>query len=251
MKSSAKSKSKAKGRKKNVSVAETLEAAVARPLIAPSILSADFAHLADEIKTVEMAGADWLHVDVMDGHFVPNLTIGPLVVEAIRPVTKLPLDCHLMVSNPEDWILPFARAGADIITIHAEAAPHLDRLLHGIRELGVKAGVSINPATPLAAIEEVLDLVDLVLIMSVNPGFGGQTFTPGSLIKIERMREMIERLNPKCNLEVDGGIKPSNIGKVRSAGADMFVVGSGVFNPDASVADSVAMLRESLASVDS
>lgn len=196
-------------------------------LLAPSILSADFAKLGDEIREVEAAGADWLHVDVMDGHFVPNLTIGPMVVEAIRPITKLPLDCHLMVSKPEDWLEPFAKAGADYITIHAEAAPHLNRQLSRIRELGCKAGVSINPGTPLTVIEEVLDLVDLVLIMSVNPGFGGQKFIEGALAKIERLAEV--RGSRQFVIEVDGGIKADNIARVRRAGADVFVAGSAVF----------------------
>jgi ribulose-phosphate 3-epimerase len=198
-----------------------------KALIAPSILSADFARLADEIASVEKAGADWLHVDVMDGHFVPNLTIGPLVVEAIRPLTKLPIDCHLMVSKPEEWLEPFAKAGADCITIHAEAAHHLDRQLSKIRELGCKAGVSINPGTSLAAIEEVLDSVDLVLIMSVNPGFGGQKFISSALNKIERLAEV--RGDRKFLIEVDGGIKSDNIAKIRQAGCDVFVAGSAIF----------------------
>jgi ribulose-phosphate 3-epimerase len=196
-------------------------------LIAPSILSADFSRLADEIRSVEEGGADWLHVDVMDGHFVPNLTIGPLVVEAIRPLTRLPIDCHLMVSRPEDWIEPFATAGADVITIHAEAAPHLDRQLNRIRELGKKAGVSLNPGTPLSAIEEVLDIVDLVLVMSVNPGFGGQKFIPTALDKVSRLATL--RGARGFVIEVDGGVKADNIGRLRSVGAEVFVAGSAVF----------------------
>lgn len=212
-------------------------------LIAPSILSADFARLADEVRSVEQAGAEWLHVDVMDGHFVPNLTIGPLVVEALRPITKLPLDCHLMVDRPEDWIEPFAKAGADVITIHAEAAPHLDRQLNRIRELGKKAGVSINPGTPLSAIEEVLDLVDLVLVMSVNPGFGGQKFIPGSLEKIRRLASL--RGARKFVIEVDGGLNAQTAGPVRQAGADVFVAGNAVFG-QADRAAAMRSLRQSI-----
>lgn len=196
-------------------------------LIAPSILSADFARLEAEVKSVEETGADWLHVDVMDGHFVPNLTIGPLVVSALKPKTKLPLDCHLMVSRPEEWVKPFASAGASVITVHAEATVHLDRLIHQIRETGCKAGVSINPATPLSAIEEVLDIVDLVLVMSVNPGFGGQKFIPSTVSKIERLVQA--RGARKFLIEIDGGVNASNIGMLRKAGVDVFVAGNAVF----------------------
>ncbi len=199
----------------------------AKKLIAPSILSADFSKLGDELKSVEQGGADWIHVDVMDGHFVPNLTIGPLVVQSIRPRTKLPLDCHLMVSRPEDWISPFAKAGADIITVHAEATPHLDRLIHQIKETGCKAGVSINPATSLSVLEEVLHLVDLVLVMSVNPGFGGQKFIESSVSKIERLRDARE--NHKFLIEVDGGVTDENAGRLAAAGTDVFVAGSAIF----------------------
>ena len=204
----------------------------ARPiLIAPSILSADFSKLGQEVAEAEKAGADWIHVDVMDGHFVPNITIGPLVVEAIRPITKLPLDCHLMVSQPGQWIEDFCKAGADWITVHAEATVHLDRVLHQIKDMGCKAGVSINPGTPLSAIEEVLDIVDLVLIMSVNPGFGGQKFIETSLSKVERLAQMRKaRGDRKFLIEIDGGIKTSNIRKCYEAGVDVFVAGSSVFS---------------------
>jgi ribulose-phosphate 3-epimerase len=196
-------------------------------LIAPSILSADFACLADEVRSVEKAGADWIHVDVMDGHFVPNLTIGPMIVKALRPVTKLPLDCHLMVSNPAQWVDEFADAGANSITVHAEATCHIDRVLHHIKERGCKAGVSLNPGTPIQVIEEVLDLIDLVLIMSVNPGFGGQKFIDGAVSKVERLAKM--RGNRKFLIEIDGGINASNIGMLAVAGVDVFVAGSAVF----------------------
>ena len=214
-------------------------------LLAPSILSADFSRLGDEVRSVEQAGADWIHVDVMDGHFVPNLTIGPLVVEALKPVTKLPLDCHLMVSRPQDWLEAFAKAGASVITVHAEAAPHLDRLLNRIRELGCKAGVSLNPSTPLSAIEEVLDIVDLVLIMSVNPGFGGQKFIEGSVSKVERLVKM--RGSRKFLIEIDGGVGTQNIGRLRQAGVDVFVAGSAVFS-GSDRAQSVRALRAAMGS---
>lgn len=201
---------------------------MSKALIAPSILSADFSRLGEEVRSVEEAGADWLHVDVMDGHFVPNLTIGPLVVQSLRPHTKLPLDCHLMICQPELWIEAFKDAGANQITIHGEATPHLDRVIHQIKEAGCLAGVSVNPGSSLNLIEEVLDLVDLVLVMSVNPGFGGQKFIPTTLSKVERLAKL--RGNRKFLIQLDGGITSKNIGSLRSAGADVFVAGSAIFS---------------------
>ena len=197
--------------------------------IAPSILSADFARLADEVGLVEQGGADLLHVDVMDGHFVPNLTVGPLVVEALRKVTKLPLDCHLMITNPDAYIGEFADAGADYLTVHVEACPHLHRTVQAIKERGVKAGVTLNPATSLMTLEEIVGDADLILIMSVNPGFGGQAFIPSSLRKIARARQLIDHAQSHALLEVDGGIKPDNAASVVAAGADILVAGSAVF----------------------
>ncbi len=198
-------------------------------LIAPSILSADFGHLADAVSQVEAAGADFIHVDVMDGHFVPNLTIGPPIVEALRPVTTLPLDVHLMMTNPDQFIPEFAQAGANYLTVHVETCPHLHRTIQLIKEHGVKAGVTLNPSTPIVTLEEVAHLVDLILIMSVNPGFGGQSFIPSSLDKIFRARELITRTHSSALLEVDGGIKVDNAGDIVRAGADVLVAGSAIF----------------------
>jgi ribulose-phosphate 3-epimerase len=198
--------------------------------IAPSILSADFARLGAEIRAIEAGGADYVHIDVMDGHFVPNITIGPLVVDAVRKVTSLPLDVHLMIENPDLYIPEFAKAGADIITVHQEAGAHLHRTVQLIHSLGKKAGVSINPATPVSTLEVILDELDLVLVMSVNPGFGGQSFIPACLPKIAALRREIERRGLAIELEVDGGVKTDNIGQIVSAGADVLVAGSAVFS---------------------
>ncbi|MEM1024571.1 MAG: ribulose-phosphate 3-epimerase [Myxococcota bacterium] len=199
--------------------------------IAPSILSADFGRLAEEIRSVDEAGADEIHVDVMDGHFVPNLTIGPLVVKAVRKVTQKPLDVHLMIANPDQYIEPFAEAGANTLTVHPEACTHLHRTLTRIRDLGCRAGVSLNPATPTEVLDYVLEDIDLVLVMSVNPGFGGQSFIPTMLPKIRRIKEALvsaERAS-SVDIEVDGGISPSTAGDVAKAGANLFVAGSAVF----------------------
>lgn len=197
--------------------------------IAPSILSADFSRLGDEIRAVEAAGADYIHIDVMDGHFVPNITIGPLVVEAARKVTSLPLDVHLMIENPDQYIPDFAAAGADIIVIHAEAVNHLHRTVQLIKSLGKKAGVSLNPATPLNVLDYILEDLDLVLLMTVNPGFGGQSFIEACLPKIHSLRAMLDRRGCEAELEVDGGVKASNIAGIAHAGANVFVAGSAVF----------------------
>jgi ribulose-phosphate 3-epimerase len=197
--------------------------------IAPSILSADFARLGDEIRAIEAGGADYVHIDVMDGHFVPNITIGPLIVEAVRKVTDMPLDVHLMIENPDQYIPDFAKAGADIITVHYEAVPHLHRTVQLIHSLDKKAGVSLNPATPVSSLEVILDELDLVLLMSVNPGFGGQNFIPSCLPKIEALRKEIDRRGLNIELEIDGGVKPANIAAIAGAGADVFVAGSAVF----------------------
>jgi ribulose-phosphate 3-epimerase len=199
-----------------------------RVLVAPSILSADFARLGEALHTLEAAGADWVHIDVMDGMFVPNLTLGPPVIKALRAHSGLPFDVHLMIEKPERYLEDFKNSGADIITVHAETCPHLHRTLTEIRRLGCKAGVSLNPSTPAAVLENVLDELDLILVMSVNPGFGGQKFIPNSLAKLRQIREMIGQR--PIWLEVDGGISPQNAAEVRAAGANVLVAGSAVFN---------------------
>jgi ribulose-phosphate 3-epimerase len=212
--------------------------------IAPSILSADFARLADAIHEAEAGGADWIHVDCMDGHFVPNLTIGAPVVKALKKETRLPLDVHLMIERPEQLVPAFVDAGADYLTVHVEAATHLHRTIEQIRELGAKPGVSLNPATPLVALDEILPYVDLVLVMSVNPGFGGQRYIPTSTQKIAALRKTLEdrHLWP-LEIEVDGGITPKTLPEVAAAGASVVVAGAAVFNREASVADNIAALR--------
>jgi ribulose-phosphate 3-epimerase len=214
--------------------------------IAPSILSADFTRLGEEIKAVEKAGADYIHIDVMDGHFVPNITIGPMIVEAARRATPLPLDVHLMILNPDQYVEEFRKAGADIITVHAEAVNHLHRSIQLIKSTGARAAVSLNPATPLEMLEYVLDDLDMVLIMTVNPGFGGQEFIRGALPKIKRLREMISARGLAVEIEVDGGINADTIGLASSAGADIFVAGSAVFKSK-DYKETIRGLRERMA----
>ncbi len=211
--------------------------------IAPSILSADFGRLAEEVRAVEAAGADVIHIDVMDGHFVPNLTIGPLVVRAIRPTTELPFDVHLMIEAPERYIEDFAEAGADWISVHVETCPHLHRTIQQIKSLGKWAGVAINPATPLEALDYILEEIDYVLIMSVNPGFGRQSFIPSSLRKIARLRELISQRGLSVAIEVDGGINLSTISQVSQAGAEIFVAGSAIYGTQ-NYQETILKLRE-------
>ncbi|MCF8721007.1 ribulose-phosphate 3-epimerase [Nitrospina gracilis] len=201
--------------------------------IAPSILSADFSRLGEEVKAVEKAGADWIHVDVMDGAFVPNITVGPPVVESLRKVTDLPLDCHLMIENADKYIADFVSAGADIISVHVEACPHLHRTIQTIKEHGIKAGVVLNPATTLFALDEIIEDVDMVLLMSVNPGFGGQKFIQQVLGKIQLLRNTLDQSDADIDVQVDGGVNPDNVNIVKKAGANVIVAGSAIFNaPD-------------------
>ena len=221
----------------------------ARPIISPSILAADFARLGEEARAVQSAGADWLHLDVMDGHFVPNITIGPDVVKAIRPHVSIPLDVHLMIAPADPYLEAFREAGADVMSIHPEAGPHLNRSLQRIRELGAKAGVVFNPATPLLHMDYVMDKLDMVLLMSVNPGFGGQSFIPATLGKLREARARIAASGLPVRLEVDGGVGVQNIRAIAAAGADTFVAGSAIFNaPD--YAAVIRQMRAELAQVE-
>jgi len=201
-------------------------------LIAPSILSADFSKLGEELRAVEVAGADWIHVDVMDGHFVPNITMGPFIVEAVRRVTELPIDVHLMIENPDRYISDFAKAGASLISIQVEACIHLNRTVQMIKEAGIQAGVVLNPSTPVASVRWILPYIDFVLIMSVNPGFGGQHFIPNSLDKIRAMRKLIDELDLPTLIQVDGGVNSKTIQAVASSGANVFVAGSAIFGSE-------------------
>ena len=210
--------------------------------IAPSILSADFSKLGEEVAAIEAAGADWVHIDVMDGHFVPNLTFGAPVVSCLRKVTKMPFDVHLMVEAPQNYIADFAKAGADILTVHLETAPHLHRVIQAIKEAGLKAAVSLNPSTPLCLLEEILPDLDMVLLMSVNPGFGGQAFIPSSLEKVRKLRQMLDAKGIKTDIQVDGGVTPDNAAQLIAAGATVLVAGSAVYKaPD--MANAIHSLR--------
>jgi ribulose-phosphate 3-epimerase len=211
--------------------------------IAASILSADFARLGAQVQEASAGGADYIHMDVMDGCFVPNITIGPLVVEAVRGVTAAPLDVHLMIEKPERYIAAFAQAGADIITVHQETCPHLHRTIQQIRDLGKQPGVTINPATPLVALEEILPYVDQVLLMTVNPGFGGQRFIPTALDKIARLRRMISERGLSCDIEVDGGINPDTVATVVKAGANVLVAGAAIFAAKCGIAEAISKIR--------
>jgi ribulose-phosphate 3-epimerase len=210
--------------------------------IAPSILSANFAKLGEEIVAVERAGADYIHVDVMDGHFVPNITIGPLIVEAIRPVTKLPLDVHLMIDNPDQYIEAFAKAGADYITVHVEACRHLHRTIHHIKSFGIKAGVVLNPATPVNTLQHILKDIDMVLLMSVNPGFGGQKFIPEVLPKIKKVKEMADSIGKEIEIEIDGGVNSETAKLCVEAGANVLVAGSAIYDQE-DYAAAISLIR--------
>jgi len=212
--------------------------------VAASILAADFARLGEHVQQAEAAGADWIHVDVMDGNFVPNISIGPPVVRAVRRVTSLPLDVHLMIVAPDRYLEEFVRAGADRLTVHVETCDHMHRTIQRIRELGIKPGVTLNPGTPLSSLEEILPDVDLVLVMSVNPGFGGQSYIPRSTTRIARLRAMLDEIGSQAELEVDGGINSDTVAEVVEAGATVLVAGTAIFNHRASVRENVQLLRE-------
>ncbi len=223
-----------------------------RPIrIAPSILSADFAHLGEQVREADIAGADFIHVDVMDGHFVPNITVGPLVVRAVRGVTDLPISVHLMIEEPDRYLADFAKAGASVLTVHWETCPHLHRTIQCVKGMDVLAGVALNPATPAGLLVEVLSYLDLVLVMTVNPGFGGQEFIPGTLSKIRQARQMINDLQPACMLEVDGGINTQTAPRVVAAGADILVAGEAIFPCEEGVDAAMRRLRESTGGVHS
>ncbi|MFB0535180.1 MAG: ribulose-phosphate 3-epimerase [Anaerolineae bacterium] len=217
--------------------------------IASSILAADFTRLREQVAEAETAGADYIHIDVMDGHFVPNITVGPLVVRAVRRVTRLPLSVHLMIEAPESYLDAFAEAGADTLTVHVETCPHLHRTVQQIKELGTKAGVSLNPATPLVSLEEMLEYVDLILLMTVNPGFGGQEFIESSLPRIRRLREMLAAKGLEVELGVDGGINAETAPRVVAAGADVLIAGEAIFGAREGVAEAMRRIRESLQTV--
>lgn len=217
--------------------------------IAPSILSADFTRLGEQVAEAEAAGADYIHIDVMDGHFVPNITVGPLVVRAVRRVTSLPLDVHLMIEAPERYLAAFTEAGAGVLTVHVETCPHLHRTVQQIKELGTKAGVSINPATPPGSLEEILEYVDLILLMTVNPGFGGQKFIESSLPRIRRLRDMLKARGLRAELEVDGGINAETAPRVVAAGANVLVAGEAIFGAKKGVVEAMRRIRESVQTV--
>ena len=214
--------------------------------LAPSILSADFARLAEQVVEATKAGADYIHIDVMDGHFVPNISIGIPIVACLRPWTNLPLDVHLMIQHPEQYVSQFADSGADIITVHVEACSSLHRLIHSIKELNVKAGIALNPATPLTYVEEILPYVDLILIMSVEPGYGGQSFIPSSLDKISRLRKMLDNKNLNVDLEVDGGITIDNASGIVKAGANVLAIGSSIFNAKEGISQTMQIFRKAV-----